>query len=456
MRRKSLFTFALSCLALLTGCGGSGPAQVPLGTSTVSLTMHDTPPAGVTVLSFQISVTGATLNPLQAIGSVQTPVSILKMPLDVELTQLLTDSTFLSATNVPEGTYQDIVLTFANPRMTIQNTSGGAIGSCANGATCELTPTLSSASVTYPIALGLSPSSQVGLQVDFDLSQSIQPDFSINPTVRVSQLSTLVGPQGSAGIDQIDTIEGLVTAEQPISQRFGLNTSSGQTLTIYDGNTQYHDFTQWGFINGQTVRMQAMLHADGTLWATDSYLLQDPTEAKAQGLFVGVISSVDSSTQFHMVVHNLLGATSGVQIGNVVTVGIQGGTTFDVATRGLTVPSGLSFASPSDLIAGQEVQVSVASGSSGVDITTDQITLLTSQLNGTISQTAPTGFTLTNLPSLFTSMGNTTISVAVQPETQIGNVPSLSADENVAVCALLFSNAGAPSMVASKVSGQLP
>jgi len=39
--------------------------QTPLGTNMaqVSLTIHDSPPMGVTVLSFEIEVTGAALQP---------------------------------------------------------------------------------------------------------------------------------------------------------------------------------------------------------------------------------------------------------------------------------------------------------------------------------------------------------------------------------------------------------
>ncbi|PYU59295.1 MAG: hypothetical protein DMG56_18700, partial [Acidobacteria bacterium] len=45
----------------LAGCGGGmSSTQTPLGASMsqVSLTIHDNPPMGVTVLSFEIEVTG--------------------------------------------------------------------------------------------------------------------------------------------------------------------------------------------------------------------------------------------------------------------------------------------------------------------------------------------------------------------------------------------------------------
>src|SRR6266481_1148591 len=79
---------AISCLGLilfvvivLAGCGGSiSSTPTPLGTNMaqVSLTIHDNPPMGVTVLSFEIEVTGATLQPSGPSSS--QPVSMLSEP----------------------------------------------------------------------------------------------------------------------------------------------------------------------------------------------------------------------------------------------------------------------------------------------------------------------------------------------------------------------------------------
>src|SRR3974377_368983 len=64
---------AISCLVptaifamVLCGCGsgmGSMPARAGTNLAQVSLTIHDSAPMGVTVLTFEIEVTGATLQP---------------------------------------------------------------------------------------------------------------------------------------------------------------------------------------------------------------------------------------------------------------------------------------------------------------------------------------------------------------------------------------------------------
>ena len=59
-----------------------------------TLTVHDNPPMGVTVLSFEIEVTGAALQPSD---SSKQPVSILSEPEDIELEHLQTESALLAS-----------------------------------------------------------------------------------------------------------------------------------------------------------------------------------------------------------------------------------------------------------------------------------------------------------------------------------------------------------------------
>ncbi len=66
MNRPRLALSALIVLSMLAiySCNGSNMVTPPvMGEVPMSLTITDTPPAGVTVLSFEVSVTGATLNP---------------------------------------------------------------------------------------------------------------------------------------------------------------------------------------------------------------------------------------------------------------------------------------------------------------------------------------------------------------------------------------------------------
>ena len=148
--------------ALLVGCGAgmSSPNQ-PVTPNMVqaSLTIHDNPPMGVTVLSFDIDVTGAELQPSTS-NSSQQPVSLISEPEDIELEHLQTQSALLASKSVPTGTYSSLMVSFANPHMTIQNQTNGSLmlggQNCMMQQICEFNPKLNQSSVTLPFAITLT------------------------------------------------------------------------------------------------------------------------------------------------------------------------------------------------------------------------------------------------------------------------------------------------------------
>ncbi len=115
MRRAALALFTTVALLFVTGCGTQSsltprPTPTPPGTTApVGLTVTDTPPTSVAILSFQFSVTGASLSP----GN----VSVLSStnPIPVNVSHLQADSAFLGSANLTPGTYSSLSLTFANP-----------------------------------------------------------------------------------------------------------------------------------------------------------------------------------------------------------------------------------------------------------------------------------------------------------------------------------------------------
>src|SRR6202158_6631699 len=113
IRLNYAIVLVISCVAL-AGCGGrSSPVggTTPPGTAPVVLAMTDTPPTNGSILSAEVTLTGATLSP----GN----VSLLTTPITVELTRLQTDVSFLSKTNVNPGNYTSLALTFAHLSLTI-------------------------------------------------------------------------------------------------------------------------------------------------------------------------------------------------------------------------------------------------------------------------------------------------------------------------------------------------
>lgn len=452
MRRTvTLLAALLFASALLVSCGGGSSSFTPSpGSTAFSLTMTDAPPAGVTVLSFEVTVTGAVLQP----GN----VSLVSSPLRVEVTQLETERAFLITRGVAAGTYQGITVTFANPEMTIKNDSGAAIGGCAAGAVCELQPSLTTSSVTFtgaPFPLTLGASTSTGLLLDFNLNQSVQSDLSVTPTISFTQLP-VVKETDEDELDELDDLEGMITAVDSANNQFTLQvTESGQSLTLkVDSNTQFEGFNPNAFSSlktGQIVEASAKLQGSGILLATKVELKQQENEEELEGTIV----SVDSLTQFKMVVLDEVPDMAGVSVGNPVTVTLQSNASFSVDSEDLSLSSDLTFNSSADLMVGQNVEVRPVTGSSGASIVTDQVRLRSTQLTATISSTNGSNFTVGNLPSLFTSSGTLSIEVRTSSQTEFENVSSaagLSAGDTVSLRGLLFKSlTGPPVMTAVKV-----
>src|SRR6266478_5800773 len=133
--------------AALAGCGGSnqfGSQTGNNGNSSVVLAMTDTPPSNVSILSAEVTLTGATLTP----GN----VSLFSGSTTVELTRLQTDIAYLAtAANIPAGNYTGVTLTFANPMLTNENDMAATIAGCAVGSICTIAPTAPSLSATIPL-----------------------------------------------------------------------------------------------------------------------------------------------------------------------------------------------------------------------------------------------------------------------------------------------------------------
>src|SRR2546423_2332218 len=190
--RKVISSLGLILLVaiVLAGCGGGmSSTQTPLGTNMtqVSLTIHDNPPMGVTVLSFEIEVSGAALQPSD---SSSQPVSMLSEPEDIELEHLQTESALLASRSVPTGAYSGLMVSFANPRMTIQNQTRAPLTlgtqTCSDQQVCEFNAKLNQSSVTVqaptqPFPITLTMNSPVVLKMDFNINTSIQQsDLSID------------------------------------------------------------------------------------------------------------------------------------------------------------------------------------------------------------------------------------------------------------------------------------
>ena len=484
MSKAILCLVSAVCFAVLAVRCGSGmsSSQTPTATNMTqaTLTIHDNPPMGVTVLSFEIEVTGAAL---QSSDSSSQPVSILSEPEDIELEHLQTESALLASKNVPTGTYNSLMVSFANPKMTIQNqtgmtlTAGGQM--CADQQVCEFDPKLNQSSVTVqaptqPFPIALSMNSPVVLKMDFNIDSSIQQsDLSITPTISLLQLPTPNSSGGDQGDEDMEIVGTVTSIGQNIFMiQTGMNGPSYSIAT--DNNTKFDFGTSCSAENfsclqtGQTVKVDAKMQSDGSLLAFDVKFFQPPNQMS----FAGTITSVGSGGGSFQIVLFDEESSGGDEMGSFsmgapVAINLATGVTFSIDTAGLMLPSGLSFASAADLMVGQKVRLHPTGAPTGTPpnlmITVDQVQLEPSYVTATITAVStggnPQTFTLGSLPSFFTNAGIMSIQVDVLSTTQfateedqmVSDLSSLKTGDTVSVRGLLFNTSTTPTMVAEKV-----
>ncbi|HVN92082.1 MAG TPA: DUF4382 domain-containing protein [Terracidiphilus sp.] len=373
----ALMTLLAGCSSSLTSTGGitTTSSGVP-----VAVSMTDDPPAGVSVLFFQVSLTSATLTPKTG-----PSVSLLSnnTPIQIDVTQLQALSAFLSTANVPPDTYSNLSLTFADPQLVIFNESDTSLGSgCAVGTVCQLTPTFDGTSATQtftsaPFPLTVSTGSPLGLLIDFHLNTVIQPDLSVNLSatngVSVSTLPPLPTPR----FGYLTGTVGTVTAS---SNQFTLTTRWGRTFTIdTTSNTTFNDFpssacTTAGIAclaQGQIVKAQISGFSSGALTASQVTYIQQATAQTVEGTIVAIppLPLPAGETLLKVILHRSPDATSTLPLGGFASVTVWGPlssntpTTFSIDNNGFTIPSGLTFTSAANLCVGQNVKITIVPGS---------------------------------------------------------------------------------------------
>jgi len=460
---KVLEIFILAVAVVLAGCGGGASSVInpppPQGSAQVSVSLHDMPPSGVTLLSFQATVTGISMQP----GS----VSLLNSPMSLEMSQLQAMSAYMGTISVPADTYTGMTITLTNPRMTFLNNTGGTIGgmmgggTCANGQICQLTPKMMASSVNItgsPFPVAVQANTPFNLQMDFDLMDSMQSNMSMNPVM--TSMMNQAAP-GSNMLDEMDDMIGQVASVDTSNNQFKMSFVQGMpSMTIaVDSNTTFQDFDSIGKTNGisgmsqgQLVLVKLQLMAGGTLHASKVRFESDNPE-----VMDGMIVAINSSTQFDMVMMNEAPAFQGVNIGDVVRMNVQAGSMFDVDDMDLPV-SGMSFAGASDMMIGQMIQIEPTAAlvpGTPPQLNTNHMRLMKTWMTARVaSKIDANTFTVNSLPGMFGTAGITTMKISTSAQTTFDGVSGASAlnvGDTVSVRGPMFMASGAATVVASKV-----
>src|SRR5713101_5840248 len=375
---------SLLLVAVLAGCSG-GSTKITsgggAGTAPLSLSMTDTPPANVTVLTFEVTITGAVLHS----NTGQPDVSLVSAPVQIEVKRLETEAAFLSTVNVPVDTYKDIAITFANPELTFKNDTGATLAGCEIKPNAAGTVTISS---NPPFPLMLTGNSPTGLLVDVNLNNLLDNALGVNflaaGGVTVTQISA---PQGTGELEEIEDVLGVVSNKDATNNQFSLVTARGTLTVKVDTTTEFEDFEGCVANNFTCVQNGQVVEVDLRLMATlpaGMFLAKkiELEDALADDEVEGIIFSIDSPTQFKMAIGEELRAVPGLDIGFPITVTLASGASFRVDNNGLPVPSGLQSAfegatDTSQLLVGQRVEVRVRSVTLGppISVSTDRVRL---------------------------------------------------------------------------------
>ena len=466
-------------MATLAGCGGGssgGASPAPATTSgTVNVVLQDSPSSQLTVLSFEVQITGAVLQP----GN----VSLLPKPITVDLAQLVSDTAFLSSTIVGSSTYTSLDLTFANPQVTIVNNSNAPIvtptQTCAPAAVCTFVPTINTASVTisngvFPISV--TTNSSTGFALDLSIPDLLQSDlsatFANGSSVNLSLLPTPVAGEAQAQIDDVLGIVQSVSAGQvQIKAAYGellvLTTTASTAYNFPASVCPANDASC--VVANQLVTVDLSLLVNGGLQINSITFAGSPGATVAKGIVV--FAGTAAPAAFQMLVQRVLPSTATFTPGNVVDVTMQSGAIWSIASVSYPTVSGSTFASQADLLAGQEVLVAVgpeaASGSDGnAAFASASIALESSQIFGGVTSvdSGAQSFALTNVWSLFSALSPAIPQLQVQTGASTSfvnlspaNLTALDVGATTRVKGPLFhamAGTGEPTLGALQVSGR--
>lgn len=426
--------------------------------------MSDTPPSLVSVLSAEVTLTGATLAP----GN----IALFSGSTTVDLVRLQTDIAYLAtAANIPAGNYSSVTLTFANPSLTIENDTASAIGTCAVASICTMPPTTTAnLSTTVPLnSFTIASAATTGLLIDVNLdnllSASMGADFSLGTTVT----PFTPGGTGAPPVGAEDVV-GQVSNVNVSANSFTLtNATASYTLKV-DNTSTFLGFTPAacataGFSclqNNQIVSVDIGIKADGSTLARNLVFEDaDSSDTEVEGM---ITSTNVGSQQFNIVIQTMSAQVSGLSTGQQITVQYTASpqTPFDIdilhADNFARSTSGFLFAAPADLVVGQQVSIRRNSTLSAGLLKADRVRLRSTRLTANVSSGLP-NIALNNPPSLFSAHGVTqvTAQTSLTPPTiyfEIGksiNSSDIVVGEVISVRGPLFNVSGGRTLLATKV-----
>jgi Domain of unknown function (DUF4382) len=474
-------------LASCTGTKSTCTKNCTTGNATVNVTLFDTPPTGVTVLSFTLPIVGISLTPSTGSPvSIYSPTSIIP----TEITHLQSDSTVITTgAAVAAGTYTSVNVTLGASSGVFINDSGSSItggtpSPCPSFAVCQL-PNGAATTVSIPVNLTLNPGQNQWIGLDINLSNAIRSptttsigvDFTQAKTFTVNTTARVGIPSGS--VDSIADFTGAVTAVSSSSITVQ-SSMTGQTITAAINSSTVFNSAPNTYSNctsptscivkGSVVSMDALLTTAGTFVAIELDTLDTTAVDEVEGIIyptatagvVGLILFDKTSASGNALLASSVSTTYGTGIFLTANSNINYGVDTKTLTNAITP---IGFAGSGDLLAGQQIRAQVtgvttatSNGTTIIQATATNVILRWSRISGTINTLGGLNFTVTGIPSYINGL-NTTLSLTplvftYNPGTFFDGVTSTTdanfvVGNSVAIRALYLNNNAPPFQAAA-------
>ncbi len=331
---------------------------------------------------------------------------------------------------------------------------------------------MNNASVTISsgvFPLTVTASSTTGLNLDLSITDLLQSDLSLTfasgQSVNLSLLSAL-----ASLTDQQSEIDAVLATVQSVNgQQATIQTALGNSLTVELNSATSYNYpsavcntaSSSCLATGQIVDLNLSLLGNGSLVAQSVTYADASGGAAARGTILATPAS--GANSFQILLHQVIPGSTSAASGNTVTIAPANGALFAVPFTGYPVVNGAGFAGTSDLVAGQEVLLQLAAGSSTTNFNSARIYLEPSQTVGVVQSVnaGADSFALNGLTGLWTASQPVVNQIDCQAgsQTQYENLSSaslgaLSPGSAVAVKGLVFNTGGGPTISTVIVRGR--
>ncbi|HET6930877.1 MAG TPA: hypothetical protein VFI45_11205 [Candidatus Acidoferrum sp.] len=481
--RKYLVLAVLAAVLSLSSCSGVKTVcttNCTVGSNgSLNLTLAAepfTPPPNTSILSFAVLINSVSLTPSAGGSDVTIPLNTSSF--GVDLTRLQSDSAFLGQfiNSVPTGTYNQLSVNL-NAVVTYCAATSGTPG-CNSGSIAQISKAFTSATTSnFSFTMGANQQAGLRVVINFANALTVNPatqavtaiDLTAANVATTTTLPPVLSTLSSGQFDYVEDVTGVITATTSSSVTVQTATRGPITAvitgsTLFSQNCVVLNNTCTPTV-GQVASIDGTLNADGT----STMLLFDPLTATSVDLIEGIVTSeTTSSTQFQMVVNDLVKANSNSKIGavslgdtvNVTLSGLVGGFFVDGKGLPLTASNFSGSNSATDIHTGQTVMFRVTAftpkaGSTPASATADAVVLRFTRFAANAAGAGSVQFSIASLPPFF---GFTT-----QPLVQLGNGNpityldgytsngAITSGDHLGIRALYFGTNVAPSFSAAKI-----